>query len=554
MSILNYIKPVSLLSWAKEQIIDKTITYTIAKQQLLDQIRQGKTILKAKDGTTQIKVTKKSIATELKENRKVPAPHIDTDHIWYGAFVETYGIHGLDLPSGRVTYSYGDTVVDDNGVPFENPKAQFTADNLPRSLMLVMFLGLPTRVLSVDKNGKLSFNLRQFWHNLAGGWDRPEKTDPKKAAATKNLYNRIFLFPSKIIIAAYYTATFFIKFPFNLIKFFGLMLPLVMKNSMGKFTGYLIAKSGKGFGKDGILNKVAGFILGLFSIVAFTVHVAIRIFTLAARAFFTPVTSAQLAWGEGRAIDKLTDSSSKGRGSLTIGALIGLIGVAMSLALSITLWSIAFPLAITMTVAIFPSLVPVVTSLSQLPLIAAGLTSIKGGFALAVGSLPAAFASAATWLASLVGLTLTTPAIAVGVPVAVFAIGLGTPTAYVADLLGNSWARWQKGGLLTWVLSAVIRTSKSGAKGEEDVPLLPTPGKEKTGEPQPKQASENQVIASRKSQEGTKTAEGTLDETAKRAEDAHAEEPAPTGGKDLANQDAVDLETLNQAAPGNDFN
>lgn len=554
MSILNYIKPVSLLSWAKEQIIDKTITYTIARQQLLDKIRQGKTTLAAKEGTKKIKVNKQSIEIELKENLKVPAPHIDTDHIWYGAFVETYGIHGLDLPSGRVTYSYGDTLVNENGVPYENPKAQFTADDLPRSLMLVMFLGLPTRVLSVDNNGKLSFNLRQFWHNLAGGWDRPAKTDPQKAAATKNLYNRIFLFPFKIIIAAYYTATFFIKFPFNVIKFFGLMLPLVMKNSMGKFTGYLAAKSGKQFGKAGFFHKVAGFFLGLFSIVAFTVHAAIRIFTLAARAFFTPVTSAQFAWGEGRAINKFSDSSKKGYGSLTIGALIGLTGVAMSLALSITLWSIAVPLAITMTVAVFPSLVPVVTSLSQIPLIAAGLTSIKGGFALAVGSLPAAFASAATWLASLVGLTLTAPAIAVGVPVAVFTIGLGTPTAYVADLLSNSWARWQKGGLLTWLLSAVIRSGKSGAKDDEHKPLLGSEKKEnKDEQPLPKPDSEKQVKALRTSQEGVDAAVGDLDDKAKLA--GKVDEPAVLGkASATADQDAVDLVTLNGPTVGSDFN
>lgn len=489
MPILNTIRPVSLGGFLKNLLIDKTITRTMGYLSDKDKLANRIAVLTTQpqnDGSEKGDHYAQSDA-DLKTDLKHDRPRIDTDHPWAGAFIETYGFHGLDLPSGEFTYSY-DRRVKKAGRPVD---VKIEGSKLPPLLAFVIFLGLPSRVLNVTAEGQLRFDAKQFWHNLIGGWDRREGTKKDmKFAAKKNWWNRA-LIPVKAVIFAYYLATFPLKLAFNIVKFFGLMLPLVIKTYAGVLTGYLFHKSSKNFAAAGVLNKFAGFIIGVLSLPVFAFHTAVRVISLVSRALFTPETSARLGWGEGRAVKNSFFS-----------ILFGTIGGLLSVALTTALLIILLPLAINTAVIMFPSLLPLMTALAAQPVIAASLVAIKGGFALAIGSLPAAFTSAATWLASLVGLTLTSQAVAVGATLAAIATTPLIIGSRIADELSNSWARWQRGGIINWVVSGLFVTARgitslfSAPKGDyKPLPASPIKGAD-TGHSSPSGSEEETPPAS----------------------------------------------------------
>lgn len=470
-SILNYMRTTSVLGWAKDLIFDKAITYTMKRQEYLEQFADKKVLLlpvKSDAGVSGQDIRKKNLPNYLKssDGANVRAPRVDTDHIWSGSFIETYGIDGLDLPSARITHDSGD-----KSIRNRKENARFEGSQLPAFLYFIMFLGLPSRVL-FDKSGKINYSWQQFWHALIGGWDSTHD-EIKNLAKKKNWWNRFFLVvPFKELIAVYYiVTTIFIKLPINIIKFPAVMLPLVIKSYTAVLTGWLTYKSTSNLTSPGVFTKLAGVALGLISVITFAVNTAVRLATVVLRAFFAPETNARLFWREGLTIE-----------NKPLAFIVALVGVLASIALTTALWIIAFPVIITIATNLFPFLVPVMASLSQLPIIATSLVAIKGGFALAVGSLPAAFTSAAAWLAGLAGLSLTTPAVAVGATVAAFAAPVFIIGGRIAGELGNAWSKWQTGSIFNLfriialssigLLTKYASTPKGGPKPDEAEHLL----------------------------------------------------------------------------------
>ncbi|MBX9586675.1 MAG: hypothetical protein K2X50_05395 [Gammaproteobacteria bacterium] len=467
MSIMNYLRAASIGGWIKDLVIDKSASYTYAINKRLDaKANDLQTLAGAVPLTTlgseTLPESPTLTADEIAEVQEYARPpRIDPDHIWAGAFIETFGFDGFDLPSTKVTYSTGD-----HDVNVRTEKARFTGNKLSPLLAFIMFLGLPSRVVVVNKEGNPRIDPKQLLRNLFGGWDNPARNqDTRKAAAKKNWWNRAFI-PVKIIIAVVHLALWIPKLALNVLKTPFLFFPLVITSYLGKLNGYLAYRTEANWVKPGALNNLAAvFILAPATAIVGLLHNPFRFVPLITRAFFAPEQSARLAWTFGKAI----------KGHPYIGLIVGTIAVLMSIALSTALWIIAFPVIITLAVKEIPALTPLLNSIAQLPIVASSVTFISGKFALVVGSLPAAFTSAAASLASLVGLTLTAPAVAVGATVA----AVSAPTAIIgsrsADELSNSFARWQKGGILAWVYSAFTKINNMivGSKGKKGYVPLP---------------------------------------------------------------------------------
>ncbi len=546
MAIINHIRLASIGGWLKDLVLDKTVSYTYARQMKLAEKATKLQTLLTNPGEDEATVPVGPVTlssddlTELHEYARPPT--VDTDHIWAGAFARTFPFHGLDLPTARVTFSTGDSK---DGV-----KTRFTGDKLHPFLIFVMLSGFPSRVLVVDSQGNPKIDWRQFLKDIIGGWDNPA-TGPnantiKRETKKKNWWNR-FLLPVKIVIAAVHLAIFIPKLLFNVVKLVTEFLPLVITSYLGKLNGYLAYKTVDNLYSKGILPKLGAlFILGPLTVIVAAIHNPFRIISLVGSALTAPETTARDAWTFGNSFKKRP----------YLGLFVGTIFVLMSIALSTTLWIIAFPVLITLATTHIPALVPYMTSISQLPIVATSLTAIKGGFALAVGSLPAAFTSAAAWLASLVGLSLTAPAVAVGATVAAVGIPTGIIGSRAADELSNSWARWQKGGILQWVFSfftkihAMLLGSKRKLKGGEYEPLPNTPDEElgaiggkkvPSREPSPTVTPESSPGAIRRAEElalankGADEAGVTSDNKGKTAgkppEAGSTTTPPPIGGK-----------------------
>ena len=154
------------------------------------------------------------------------------------------------------------------------------------------------------------------------------------------------------------------------------------------------------------------------------IHYAARIVALLGTALTSPEKSARMAWEYGRALN-----------SKVFGTLLGILGAAISVALTTVLWIVLLPLMISEILVLIPQLGTVLAAISQWSVVASSLTFIQGTFALVAGSLPAAFATAASAVTAALGLTVSATTLAVATTVAVIAAPVTTIGSRIADEL-----------------------------------------------------------------------------------------------------------------------
>jgi hypothetical protein len=388
------------------------------------------------------------------DNSEVPLttlkPHVNQQHIILGSFLKTYGFDGYEVTSNTLTSA-------------EGVKFKYGIKSIAPSLALATFFGLPTRL---QNEGQAEYTWRQFVRNLFGGWDaitlkkhlvdvpvtkkenelepvallgsvitddslssepeikKVEKNDWASTLRGKRLWNLLLLVPFKLVIAAFKLVSIPFKFALNVVKIFTEFLPEVVLNYSGYWAGHaarLITS-----------KQLAPTIIGLLAaIVVFPVHYTARIVALLGTALTSPEKSARMAWEYSRALN-----------SRVLGTILGAIGATMSIAISALLWVVFLPFVVGEVLVLFPQLIPVLTAISRLPIVASSLTLVTGTFGLVAGSLPAAFSAAATSIATFLGISVSATVLAVSATTAVVAAPVTTIASRLADELSNAWARW----------------------------------------------------------------------------------------------------------------
>ncbi len=211
-------------------------------------------------------------------------------------------------------------------------------------------------------------------------------------------------------------------------------LPEALTNYSGKWYGFSSsAILDLYYDRNMHRNKklVRGVIALLMLAVSFPVHQVARLLAIVGTAATSPQESAREGWKTGLALDS--------RFRLVFATVLAL----SSLALTAVIWALTFPVLFAKALVVFPALAPVVTSISQLPIVASTITYVNGTATLVAGSLPAAFSTAATAISTAFGVTVSASTLAVATIWAVIAAPVASIATASANYASNAWTKWQ---------------------------------------------------------------------------------------------------------------
>jgi hypothetical protein len=341
---------------------------------------------------------------------------VNENNVFKAAFLETFEFDGYDVTSNNVVTASGDT-------------AEYVSTELSLGMGLAMFFGLPNRselfvFLESDSDNfsgtsqtitpKLTW--RQVIRNYFGGWNA-------KGNITWNLLSLFVKVPLILPIKLVGTL---LKILLNTVKIFTEFLPSVIQNTAGPIASIFTEGANRNLSlKNG--HPIFGLILGLIALPLLALHTVARVFSLVGRAITSPEKSARMAWAFGRTLDS------------TAGYVMATLGAAMSVALSVALWTILLPMIVGLTLTAMPQLVPFLTQLTQFPLLATSLSMIKGTLVTLSRTTVTAVGPGITALYAYFGVQVSVIALAVGSTLGVIVIPILTIVSRIADELSNGW-------------------------------------------------------------------------------------------------------------------
>ncbi len=176
---------------------------------------------------------------------------------------------------------------------------------------------------------------------------------------------------------------------------------------------------------------------------------------LLGRAITSPLTSATRAYTFFREFEPL-QIRIFGRGFQTgFATFLGVIFMLLSLAVSITVWTILLPFALSALApysatllqtasTTFPTIAKALTTVSQLPVVSATLQAIGTAFTTVGSYLSSTVILSSTFSVISSVLTVQIPAgfIAAGVAMGTLLVPLATFSTWIADKLSGLWAKW----------------------------------------------------------------------------------------------------------------
>jgi hypothetical protein len=343
------------------------------------------------------------------------------------------------------------------------------------------FFGLPTRPIVDPDNAaivtpKLSF--KQLMKNFIGGWIPLYHYNKQEQRVWdlngKAIWQLIAILVKIFIILPLKILGVFVKTSINILKLFTEFLPMILFPFVKKLIGIINAiiifipsmigaaliGAGTVIGSRPIKILLYGlgalFLLPVvaLNLVSMAINYALRIITIVGRAITSPEKSARMALAYGREL--------KGEiFGVKVGNIVGVLGAAISMAISIVAWTIAFPLAIGAIVSVFPVVLQAVAWVANLPVVGAFISSAYGslqGAGMAVGAalqpvLGTLFGPVIGLISTALGLHLSAAAFAVGTTLGLLLAPVSAIVSRVADELSNWWASRHDGWPFTWFFS-----------------------------------------------------------------------------------------------------
>ncbi|MBX9586670.1 MAG: hypothetical protein K2X50_05370 [Gammaproteobacteria bacterium] len=336
---------------------------------------------------------------------------------------------------------------------YDEIKGKYTYPNIPTEIKndtsefwmyFVAFLGLPSRPKAfLNRERKVVHQLTwgQFLKNLIGGLDFAKDT-----SSTKKYLQLIGIFPIPIkigVILLFKLVTFPFKFLLNIVKLMILVLVPILLDILDEIGGSFIGIFDYLAEKLPLpLNYILTLISFILTLVLFLVLLPLYVasFTLS---LVAGIALAPLSWT--RTVYNYF--------SYTI---IASIFALFTLAVAATVWAIALPFVITGILALFPSLMGVVTFVTHIPVIASVLAAYTATFLGVSASIGTLFLPYITALTGLFGITLSTAVVSIAsaATIGIMAALIAVPACYIADTLSDRWADWHTGGLLYAILAA----------------------------------------------------------------------------------------------------
>lgn len=464
MSALNPIIPtgsLSLRAWIKNLIVHPLLTATvISEKEAADILRR--------------QMTKQVTASE----NDIPHALLNSRQFLKAAWIKTYGFDGYDNSTNKFIDAKGKTNA-------------FEGQTFKKWLHISHFIGLPSRPNAAFREFP-ELSKGQLFKNILGGWKSPWSS---LSLAQKGL---VIVKP---LIAVFKILLTPLKLVLNIVKLFTEFLPTLAADATAQriaIQSVLLSKKWNTkihMGHEPLTpwatrSKTISYYgskfltsIGHILLIALllTTHTATSVVALVGRALTSPENSARMAWAYGHKL-KMANKTAQA----VVGFLLGTLGAALSVGLTVALWAIALPLFIGAIASFIPATLPLVNWFASLPLVATPLGVINGVFATIGSVLGAAFAPAVNALAGLVvGLQVPAEALALGVSLAVFAAPLGTILSRVADHCSDAWAQWKPGqGVLPLLNRLVpIVPGKSVAPDSMDQALLPAHEEQLDGSP-----------------------------------------------------------------------
>jgi hypothetical protein len=393
-------------------------------------------------------------------------------------FITTIGIDGFNQLTGTLTCADGETV-------------RFNCENLTLKLALASFFGLPSRPETIIK-GVPQYSFLQFLRNMIGGWNPLKETfegyevdetgktithESKDKSSINGLILKIyetyllsfyqwrwtqkkwFIILSGIIRIPLFLVYNIISWPFkfirNILKVCSeILLPIVslivaiinlkLIDTTRNYFFQIRKLSPKLFYQIPLFVIVGGLSLAMI-VTQYGLSLACRM----ALAFTSPLKSALWAFDSGTQI--LGDEN---RGH-PFSIFVGVLGFILSMALTITLYTIVSPLALGALVAAVPALMAPITWISQIPFIATALAwfsqlpfvlSMGAAFNTAFGvvgaGLTAAFGPAITALYSLINVVIPQVVLTAGIVFGVIIVPAATFITWGVETLSNLFMQW----------------------------------------------------------------------------------------------------------------
>lgn len=452
--LVEPISKASPLNWLKNLFISDSMRDYISAEELIQIKREKHTAeLAAQRELLDTSENTELLATGSKDN-SAPThnPAKPSEDKWLAfsfkellkaAYLKTYEFDGYDVTTNKYVTTKGDTY-------------NYADRAFNRLLHTVGFIGFPNRPdnretskftakLAGEEEEKQyadAFNFpklspSQFGFNFIGGLHRGTAKKFMKLI-------QIPLAPVKVVIFLIKIATFPLKLALNIVKFPTELLATLIADVTAQQIGYQVKRIGEineSQAKGNALEKYGRF--GLIFLLGI-LHYSFRTVSIVTRLIFSPEKSARIAWKTGRSID------IEGRPFVTsfLSIVVGSIGVAISIGLTIALWSILIPLIVGAAMTFAPAVVtPVVTWFLQLPLVGTSIGMLNGALATVSSVIGAAFTPYITAITGLaVGLQIPAEAVALGATLAVIVAPTASFLSFVADRFSNYWARAGKYG------------------------------------------------------------------------------------------------------------
>jgi hypothetical protein len=457
----------------------------------------------------------------------LPRPVHFTDHL-KEAFYETYENDGVNVVHQEIIPATGileapsnnnDLIPTKMGWKFLNGFALFLG--LPSRMKKVLFTNTTNPDFPVEEEEYYTLPLSQLGKNLIGGWDNETGGSSQQVSKEKKLWQYIALLPIKvIIILPLKLLTLAPKFLINTLKLFTEFLPLAasffMAQGVQRALKELQSLSSPNsvisvaeqtrretyFGdpvdddfSDNLLddqidtpplqpakpwNPLKGVWLIGGIIILGILYTAFRLIALVGRTFTSPEKSTRMAFAYGRELElnpfsKASKTSNddippppktliKQGISTILSLLVGIIGAAISIAITATLWAIALPLALgaiaTYAPSIYQAIVTIAPVIGQivpwvthLPVVTSSLATINSALAIVAPPLTSLFAPVITPLSALIGVKVSTGLVVIGTALSILAAPAIAILTRIADALSNLWAAWRENGPFTYLFT-----------------------------------------------------------------------------------------------------
>jgi hypothetical protein len=430
--------------------------------------------------------TRTAFAADNSATEEAPARALKFKNLLKAALLKTYEFDGYDVTTNEFTTTKGIT-------------EHYRSHSFNRLMYVAGLLGLPNRPddtketsqkLDITGGGapKLDTQVNffpkltpgQFLKNFIGGW----RDLADESASKKMRLLQFFVIPLKGMIFCIKLLTFPLKLLLNVAKFFTEFLPVLIADTSAQAIGSQVRRLSevnetKKISYKGLRQFARGSLIGLLGLVYYST----KLLSVVGRAITSPEKNARIAFAYGRAFNITHWAKS----SKVIGIFLGIVGGALSIAVTAAIWAITLPLLIGAVMSFVPAITPLVTWMLQLPLVGTSLGMVHGALATISSVIGAAFAPAITFLASfIVGLQVPAQAIALGATLAVIAAPSVAILSKVADVLSNLWVSWMITGPFPSLFKAKEGYQKLAGDGDQlrprndadDVPLL-SPRKQK---------------------------------------------------------------------------